>query len=226
MQLQNASSNGGSYINLSANVTWLSPLLPGEPPGVLRFEFAACVPSNVDLASTCCSAVNGQFVQQELDNITILDDAEARQVYENKYPNMNLSMYSSSRQGDLVNASGAGEAGSIHWCSMAYNPLSDTALEGSGYVSGGGLLGNVPESMLNWIMCFNNNTSEEERSTNQVAYVCTARDVMTGGEIAGYNTTFAAESVKNANAGQRGEPSRWIGWLGVAFMAGLWTVCV
>lgn len=226
MQVQNASTNGGMFIPLSSNVTWVAPLLPGEPPNVLRYEFAACVPSNVDLASTCCSAVNGQFVQEDLANSTNLDDAQVRQIYENKYPGQNLSVPTFVRSGNLVNATGVGEAGAINWCSMPYNPLSDTALVGTGYSSGGGTLGNVPESMLDWIKCFENNTSSDERSKNEAVYVCTALDVLTGGQIEGFNRSFAMESVNNANAGKRGQASRWIGLLGLAVVAGLWTISV
>jgi len=226
MQIQNASTNGGSYIQLSANVTWISPLLPGEPPNILRYGFAGCVPSNVDLASACCSAVNGQFVQQSLANSTMLDDAEVRQIYETKYPGMNLSVPTSVKQGNLINATGAGEAGAINWCTMPYNPQSDTPLVGSGYISGGGLLGNVPERMMDWIKCFENSTSAEARSQNEVAYTCVTRDVQSGGEISGYNVTYASESFKAANGGGRGEASRWTGLMGVAVIAGLWTICV
>jgi len=224
MQVQNASTNGGEFIPLSVNVTWVSPLLPGEPPNVLHYGFAGCVPSSVDLASTCCSAINGQFVRQDLANSTILDDAEVRQIYEDKYPGMNLSVPTSVRQGSLINATGAGEAGAINWCSMPYNPLSDTPIVGSGYTSGGGLSGNVPQSMMDWIKCFENSTSVEARAKNEVAYTCVARDVQSGGEISGYNRTYAAESFKNG--GGRGEPTRWIGLLGIIVIAGLWTLCV
>lgn len=226
MQVQNASSNGGGFVPLSANVTWVSPLLPGEPPGILSVEFAACVPSNVDLASTCCSAVNGQFIQQDLANFTILDDAEMRQIYENKYPGMNLSVPTSGRKGDLINATGPGEAGAINWCHMPFNPLSDTPIVGSTWTSGGGLAGNVPQSIMDWIKCFDNSTSAEARSRNEAVYLCTVRDVMSGGQIAGWNTTYASESIKAANSGERDEPSRWIGLLSIAVIAGLWTVCV
>lgn len=227
MQVQNASSlDGGHQLGLSANVTWVSPSLPGEPPNILRTEFAACVPSNVDLASICCSAVNGQFVTRELANKTSVDDAEARSIYEAKYPGQNVSVPTSLRQGNLINATGAGLEGAINWCSMPYNPLSDTDLVGVGMSSGGALLGKVPESILDWIKCFENNTSVEERGLNEAVYVCSAVDVQTGGRIEGYNMTYATESMRGANGGGRGEPSRWIGLLGVTVIAGLWTVCV
>jgi hypothetical protein len=226
MQLQNASTNGGSFIPLSANVTWVAPHLPGGPGNNLLYEFAACVPSNVDLASTCCSTVKGQFIKQDLANSTSIDDAEVRAIYEKKYPNQNLTIPTSVQHGTLINATGAGEKGAINWCSMIYNPLSGTALDGAGYYSGGGLLGNIPESVQDWIKCFENNTSAEARAKNEVAYECVALDVSTGGRIVGINSTFMSDSAKDTNGGSRGEPTRWIGLLGVAVMAGLWTVCV
>jgi len=154
----------------------------------------------------------------------MLDEAEVRQIYEDKYPGMNLSVPTYVRQGSLINATDAGEAGAINWCTMPYNPLSDTPIVGSGYVSGGGLSGNVPQSMMDWIKCFENSTSVEARAKNEVAYTCVARDVQSGGEISGYNRTYAAESFKNG--GGREEPTRWIGLLGITVIAGLWTVCV
>lgn len=228
MQVINANSNG-IEIALSANLTWVSPTLPGEPPNVLRYEFAGCVPSNITLSSICCSAVKGHFVEQGLDNRTSVDDAEVRRIYESKYPNQNVSVPTSVVTGSLINATDAGDNGSMNWCNMAYNPLSDIDFTGTGYVSGGALLGKTPQSVLDWIKCFEDNTSEEARSQNEVAYVCAAVDVMTGGRIEGYNVSYATQSIRGGSAqnnGKRGEPSRWVGILGVALVAGLWTICV
>lgn len=226
MQVQNASTNEGAPTPLSANVTWLYPNLPGEPPNVLHRELAACIPSNVTIASICCAAANGQFVTEELGNVERLEDSDVREIYQERYPGQNLSIPTSVRQGDLINATDAGEEGAMNWCALPYSPLSDVALEGMGLSSGGANLGNVPQSIQDWIACFENNTSEEARSVNEVVYVCKAVDLQTGGTIEGFNRTFAAESYDNANGGNRGEPSRWVGLLGLTLIAGLWTVCV
>jgi hypothetical protein len=226
MQVQNASTGSGASTPLSANVTWWYPNLPGEPPNVLHRELAVCIPSNVTIASVCCEAANGQFVTQELGNSENLDDSEVRAIYEQRYPGQNLSIPTSVRQGDLINATGAGEAGAMNWCSLPYSPLSNVALEGIAYSSGGANLGNVPQSIQDWIACFENNTSDEARRVNEAVYACKAVDLVTGGTIEGFNRTFAAQSFDNANGGNRGEPSRWTGLLGITLIVGLWTVCI
>lgn len=89
------------------------------------------------------------------------------------------------------------------------------------------MLGNVPESINNWITCFNNNTSEEERATNEVAYACAAVDVRTGGIIEGYNTTLVIQARQGSqNAGTRKEVGKWGGALAVAISAALWATMV
>lgn len=225
MSIQNASTYGyGADVALSSNVTWLYPFLPGEPPNVLRHEFAACVPSNITLAELCCSAVNGQFVQSSLANVRSLNEAQQIEILRERYPDQNLTVSSSTNTGDLANATGAGEEGAMHWCSMSYNPMSADPLEGIGFSSGGNMLGNVPETMNNWITCFNNNTSADQRATNKVAYVCTALDLRTGGTIEGFNRTFAQQDINNG-AG-RTKVGRWSGVLSVAILAGLWSIAL
>lgn len=114
----------------------------------------------------------------------------------------------------------------MNWCSLPYSPSSEVVLEGIAFSPGSANVGNVPQSILDWIACFKNNTSNEARSTNQVVYACTAVDVRTGGRIEGFNRTFADESHGNANGGLREGPSLWAGILGVSFVAGLWSICI
>jgi hypothetical protein len=168
--------------------------------------------------------VGGQFVKQGLSDIRTLNESEVKSIYESRYPGQNISYPTSTLTGNLVNATDTGGEGAINWCTMAYNPMSDTALQGTGFSSGGQMMGNVPQSMQDWITCFENNTSAEARATNQVVYACSAIDVKTGGIIEGYNRTYAQQTMQNG-AG-RGIPSRWAGVLGVTFIAGLWSVCI
>lgn len=224
MKVQNASTIGyGGTQTLTQNVSWVYPFLPGEPPGVLRMEFAGCIPSNITISELCCSAVNGQFVQSELTDVRAVNQTELRQILDDRYPGQNVTAWESARTGTLVNATGAGEEGAMHWCSMAYNPMSSDALQGVGWSSGGGMMGNVPDSVNDWIKCFNNNTSDEQRGSNEVAYICTVKDVNTGGQIQGYNQTLAIQAMQSQNGASRGEVGRWTGILAVAISVGLWS---
>lgn len=226
MRVQNGSIEGyGSIQTLNDNATWIYPFLPGEPPGVLRMDFAVCIPSNITISELCCSAVGGQFVESELANVRSLNETEQQEIYQNRYPGQNITASQSARTGTLANATGPGEEGAMHWCSMAYNPMSSEALQGVGFSSGGKMMGNVPESVNDWITCFNSSTSEEERTSNEVAYVCTVVDVNTGGIIEGFNHTLA-QSVGRGNGAGRGEVGRWTGLLALAISAGLWSVAV
>ncbi|WVW85155.1 hypothetical protein I302_107193 [Kwoniella bestiolae CBS 10118] len=182
MQLQNASTVGyGSVVRLSANVSWAYPFLPGEPPNVIRYQFAGCVPSNITIASTCCTAVNGTFVNEYLNNTRSLSADELKSIFGN-----DTKATSGWNVGNLTEAADAGTEGNIHWCTMAYNPMSSESLQGSGYQSGP-TLGNVPEAMQKWIQCFNDNVPQDAVNKSQAAYVCATDDARKGGTIEGFN---------------------------------------
>ncbi|WVF70920.1 hypothetical protein IAT40_005715 [Kwoniella sp. CBS 6097] len=187
MQLQNASKAGYGYVQpLSENATWVYPLIPGEPPNVILYEFAACVPSNVTLAQICCSAVNGTFVTDQLSNRRTLNETEVKAVLDARYPGQNQTSSATYITGNVTETDSPGEAGAINWCSVAYNPLSDTPLEGVGFSSGIGQLGNVPESMNSWMACFRSNVPEDAINKTEAAYACVTRDVVGGGVIEGF----------------------------------------
>ncbi|WVQ65539.1 uncharacterized protein L199_003716 [Kwoniella botswanensis] len=182
MQLQNASTAGYGYVvSLSQNITWAYPFLPGEPPNVIRYQFAACVPSNITIASTCCSAVNGTFVEESLSNARSLNETELQSILGNGTDRGDYY-----RIGNLTTAADAGQVGNIHWCTMAYDPLSSQSLQGIGYQSSNSL-GNVPESMNKWIQCFSDNVPQDAVNNSQAAYVCATDDVRKGGMIEGFN---------------------------------------
>ncbi|WWC63035.1 uncharacterized protein I303_105634 [Kwoniella dejecticola CBS 10117] len=196
MQLQNASAVGLGYAaRIAENVTWVYPFLPGEPPNVIHRNFAACVPSNVTIASSCCAAVNGTFITQQLTNARSLNQSEINAIFEEKYPGQNLTglAYTQATIGDLTNTTNATTAPNsferyefINWCSFAYNPMSNDALVGTGYRSGPST-GNKPEAMNAWIQCFHDNVPQEAIDNAQAAYACATADVRDGGILEGFN---------------------------------------
>ncbi|WWC88256.1 uncharacterized protein L201_003163 [Kwoniella dendrophila CBS 6074] len=229
MQLQNASTAGYGYSNkLTSNITWTYPFLPGEPPGVTRFKFAACVPSNVTLASICCTSVNGSFVNQTLTNITKFSSEELTKYYESKYPGKNVSSLigsgvgpgasTSSNIGNYSIVQNAGEEGNIHWCKMNYEPLSSTKLPSNsiGWQSGD-YLGNIPESMNNWIKCFNDNVPQNAINNSQAAYACVTDDLKEGGTIQGFNRFSGNTPSSDANRTSKVVYS-WLSVMGLMIM--------
>ncbi|WRT66298.1 uncharacterized protein IL334_003252 [Kwoniella shivajii] len=219
MQIQNASTAGYGYeVQLSSNITWTYPFLPGEPPNVIRYNFAACVPSNVTLADLCCSAVNGQFVNQSLSNSRTVNESELRSILDTKYPGQNVSTFSSVITGNLTNATDAGSTGEINWCSLPYSPMSTKPLHGVGLASGNNL-GNIPESINSWIKCFNDNVPPNAINDTQAAYVCAADDVQTGGTIEGFNRYVAK---KTGDARNMAQVSVW-SLVGFIFVMAIWS---
>ncbi|WVR06131.1 hypothetical protein IAU60_003161 [Kwoniella sp. DSM 27419] len=190
MQIQNASTPGYGYINrLPNDITWIYPLLPGEPPSVLHREFAACVPSNVTLAETCCSAVGGSFVNSTLTNRTTVPASELQAILDAKYPGQGINTTATYSTGNLTFVQDAGEVGNIHWCAMAYNPLSSTELDTPNVINPrvNPLRGNIPESVNNWVNCFNDNVPADAINKTEAAYVCVMVDVLTGGYLEGFD---------------------------------------
>ncbi len=194
MQLQNASTGGGlgygAIVPLASNVTWAYPFLPGEPPNVLRYNFSACIPSNITIARTCCAAANGTFVTQTLSNEHQVNQTELLAIWNAKYPGRNMSSHATDYyiSGDLTPTPNVTDStGSFHWCSTSYLPLTSTPLTGAGWTSSG-IASNVPQSMQTWMDCFNANIPADAINKTEAAYVCAAVNVLDGGVIHGYKT--------------------------------------
>jgi hypothetical protein len=196
MQITNASTPGnGVTVNLSPNVSWVYPFPPGEPPNVLLYNTSLCIASDILLSQTCCSAVNGTFVTNELSNRATVSQSDLLEILNAKYPNRNNTYDASSNTitGDLTPASSANSTSDvqvINWCSMQYNPLSNNPIQKGGYVSGGELYGNVPQSIEDWISCFNANTPANATGKLEAVYICRAKDVLTGGAVEGSTQVF------------------------------------
>lgn len=193
--LQNASnpSAGGGVVPLSATNYWSFPNAPGEPPNALHYGMVICVPSNITLASACCSVARGQFVTSTLSNRTTLNTTQYQAVMNQKYPNRNNTLFSGTWvNGTLTPASGAErEGGGINWCSMSYTPLSNISLNTyssqSWLPDNGGSYGQTPQSFLDWKKCWDANVPAEAIVKGNAAFTCQVNDVMTGGVIQGYN---------------------------------------
>lgn len=101
MQLINATPGQGSSFLTSANTTWAYPFAPGDSPGgpsagaskgtLLRLGFAACIPSNITISSACCTAANGSFITNTIQNLRDLNSTELSSILNAKYPDRNNS---------------------------------------------------------------------------------------------------------------------------------------
>jgi len=201
MQLQNASHFDKAdtrSLSLNETVTWVYPSIGIQPPpqGFIE-EFAGCVPSNVDIANVCCPAVNGSFGQ--FDTYRGLNQTE-RSVFEDAFPNEVSTVNPLTGTFSPPGLQESNQPGSIWWCSMPYFPLSSDKLDGAGFEQKDNDLGYMPESLKNWITCFEENSSEEARQQNQAVYACGTMNVKTGGYLEGYNKAPASNRASTMGA--------------------------
>lgn len=193
MQLVNASVNGyGATVQLSANTTWTYPFPPGQPPKVLYRQLSVCVPSNITIASACCKAANGSFVSQSLANTHSLNSSQIAQLPSGTNPSGWVT-------GDLVpaNATWSSSYGSgINWCSLPWSPTSNTWPSNYTTVSlqSGQTYSTAPQSVLNWIQCFNGMVPASDVAAGRAAFDCYVNDAQLGGEIQGFKLYRAPAS--------------------------------
>lgn len=193
MQLVNATVNGyGANVQTSANTTWTYPFPPGQPPNVFYHQLSVCVPSNITIASACCKAANGSFVSQSLANKRSLNSSESSQLPSGT----DTSTWS---VGDLVpaNVTWNSTLGSgINWCSLPWSPMSNTWPSNYTTVSlrSGQSYNTAPQSVLNWIQCFNEMVPASDFAAGRAAFDCYVNDALTGGEIQGFKRYTAPAS--------------------------------
>jgi hypothetical protein len=210
IQLQNASRFGepvGITVQLSANVTWNYPKLPGPDYVILR-NFSGCVGSSLSISEICCPRVNGTFVTQSLVNSSALNDTELQSILDERYPGQNRSAptilnWPSDRdlwsiaQVQTTTESTVDNGEPFAWCSTSFNPLSSTPImitSRRGYEVDSRDNGSVPESMQAWIDCFRENIPEGAIERSEAAYVCRTMDVLTEGIVEGFSQYEAPSS--------------------------------
>jgi hypothetical protein len=148
--IQNATdpyySGGYSTRQINSTVNWFIPLLPGEPPNVQHLQLSVCVPSDHSILETCCTAVNGTFITENLLNRTVI----------NQTSNTYAGSYEPTPNSTFRN--------SFNWCRTPWSPGSN------------GTSGYIPDSMVAWQRCFNATVGQEALQRLDTVYECRLAD--------------------------------------------------
>jgi hypothetical protein len=155
-----------------------------------------------------CAAANGVLIKNDRKDVRDLSSAEVLAILNEKYPNRNNSnpgiggapsTQTTWTTGNYINETEftpATGANNINWCKLPYNPLSSTplgTLTRVGFQSGE-FYGQTPQSVLDWIKCFNASVPAAEVTAGRAAYACIIDDVKEGGTIEGFTRYQAPRS--------------------------------
>jgi hypothetical protein len=124
------------------------------------------------------------------------------------HPTRNNSLFSGTWvNGSLTPASSAErEGGGINWCSLPYTPLSSIPLKTYSWQSwlqddgSGSMFGQTPQSLLDWMKCYNTSVPAEEIAKGNSAYDCRVDDRRMGGYVSGF-TLYKSAGEKRVGTG-------------------------